>query len=189
VGKFSTFAGLLWGIAIGLMIALGLIELAESTGHITLGAKAMSEEKEATAAMVCKLADGTEAWCLHAPPGTSNEQMTKVFEELKLHECPTKWKAIDGWRVDPLIAAPQPEYVNGPHFTWDEQTAPPTRLYDPERDGPYPVAQVHNSQSPGLKKQGRYIRPITKANAELAIWLVDINGEEVTVHDPEEAWQ
>ncbi len=87
-----------------------------------------------------------------------------------------------------LVPVPAAQYISGPYFTWDAQTIPPTRILDPERDGPYPVAQVHNSQSPGLKKQGRFVRPVTAANAELAIWIVEINGEEVTVHDPEEAW-
>lgn len=79
-------------------------------------------------------------------------------------------------------------YVNGPYFTWDMQTIPPTREYHPDHDGQYPVIQVHNSLSPGLRKQGRLIRPVTKPDAELAIWEVDIDGRTVVVHDPEEAW-
>lgn len=92
---------------------------------------------------------------------------------------------------DLLLRIPREEakpYDNGPYFTWDTQTIPPTREYDPERDGPYPVVQVHNSQSPGLKKQGRLIRPVTKPDAAYAIWEVDIAGEVIICHDPEEAW-
>lgn len=114
--------------------------------------------------------------------------MALLWIEKTQQEIQIGAKAMSEEKEEALAEKVTASIVVPPYFTWDGQTIPPTREYDPERDGPYPVVQVHNSQSPGLKKQGRLIRPVTKPDAEFPIWEVDIGGEVIVCHDPEEAW-
>lgn len=84
-----------------------------------------------------------------------------------------------------------PLYVNGPYYTWSlEGPQPPqkVRREDDVNEPDYPVIRVHSSHTPGLTKQARLVRPITKPDVDFPLWIVKIGGREIVVHHPEEAW-
>ncbi len=161
---------------------VGVVLLIFAVAMAAIGAFNYKHESGAKAMTTEQMASSDGLWVMEYPAG--DDDCKKAVSDTLRYLTEGKARAV----VYPDNCIMKPATVNGPYFTWDVQTIPPTREYDPERDGPYPVIQVHNSQSPGLKKQGRLIRPVTKPDAELAIWEVNIDGQVVVVHDPEEAW-
>lgn len=72
--------------------------------------------------------------------------------------------------------------TNGIEYVFDRSTAPPPKERRDEDDPPYAGVLVHccRDYSP---RGGRLVKKLTDTS-----WLVEVGGDELIVHEPDEVW-